>query len=129
MRAADTNVLVRLLVRDDARQLAAVTELLESGPVWISHVVLVEALWVLEAVYGVKRPELAAAVDQLLDHASLGLQDPDVIAEALASFRAHPWVGFSDCIVLAIAQKAGHLPLATFDRSLARIRGATRVPS
>jgi predicted nucleic-acid-binding protein len=127
MRAADTNVLVRLLAREDAKQLAAAEAFVATGPVWISHVVLVEAVWVLGSVYDVRPRELSEAVQRLLDHASLSLQDADVVAAALALFRQHPRIGFSDCMVVAIARKAGHLPLATFDRALARVEGTKRL--
>jgi predicted nucleic-acid-binding protein len=127
MRAADTNVLVRLLARDDATQLAAAEAFLAAGPLWISHLVLVEAIWVLGALYAVRSLELSEAVQRLLDHASLSIQDADVVAAALALFRRRPGIGFSDCMVLEIARKAGHLPLATFDRALARAEGAKRL--
>jgi predicted nucleic-acid-binding protein len=127
MRAADTNVLVRLLARDDAKQLAAAEAFLATGPVWISHLVLVEAIWVLGALYAVRPQELSEAVQRLLDHASLSIQDADVVAAALALFRRRPGIGFSDCMALEIARKAGHLPHATFDRTLARAEGAKRL--
>ena len=60
-------------------------------------------------------------------HESLVLQDADVVSAALAQFRAKPTLGFSDCLVLEIARKAGHLPLATLDKSLARVSGAQRL--
>jgi predicted nucleic acid-binding protein len=62
----------------------------------------------------------------LLNHRGLAVQDPDVVAVALENFRAKPALGFSDCLVLEIARKAGHLPLATFDKALARLDGAHR---
>jgi predicted nucleic-acid-binding protein len=127
MRAADTNVLVRLLARDDPRQLAAAEAFVADGPVWISHVVLVEAVWVLGSVFAVRPRQLAEALQRLLDHASLSLQDADVVAAALALFRRRPAVGFSDCLVLEIARKAGHLPLATFDHALSRVDGSQRL--
>jgi predicted nucleic-acid-binding protein len=70
---------------------------------------------------------LVAAVEILLDHEVLGLQEPDVVAAALALFREHPKAGFSDCLVLEIARKAGHVPLGTFDRALAKQPGAERI--
>jgi predicted nucleic acid-binding protein len=50
-----------------------------------------------------------------------------VVAAALAQFRVKPALGFSDCLVLEIARKAGHLPLVTFDKTLGRLGGAQRV--
>jgi predicted nucleic acid-binding protein len=65
----------------------------------------------------------------LLHHTSLTLQDADVVTAALAHFRRAPALGFSDCLVLEIARKSGHLPLGTFDRGLAKFAGAERLRS
>ena len=62
------------------------------------------------------------AVDMLLNHQHLTLQDPDAVAAAVEHFRRRPALGFSDCLVLEVARKAGHLPLGTFDRNLAKTR-------
>jgi len=126
MRAVDTNVLVRLLIGDDEAQVAA-AESFVAGGAWASHVVLVEAIWVLKSVYEVPQAQLMSAVEMLLDHDVVALQDPDVVAAALALFRKHPKLGFSDCLVLEIAKKAGHTPLGTFDHGLAKQPGAERV--
>jgi predicted nucleic-acid-binding protein len=123
MRAVDTNVLVRLLVDDDNSQIRAAEKFTAEGA-WISHVVLVETMWVLDAVYGRSARQIAAAVEMLLNHETLVIQDPDVATAALEHFRKRPSLGFSDCLVLESARKAGHLPLGTFDRTLAKLDGA-----
>src|SRR5690242_5336748 len=99
MRAIDTNVLVRLLVRDDPAQAAAADRFVESGA-WISIVVLVEAVWVLSAVYELRASQIAKAVEMLLNHESLALQEPEVVASALNVFRKKPRLGLPDCLVL-----------------------------
>jgi predicted nucleic-acid-binding protein len=58
----------------------------------------------------------------LLNLKDLTLQESEVVASALEIYRKRP-LGFSDCLVLEIARKAGHLPMGTFDRDLARIDG------
>ena len=126
MLALDTNVLVRLLARDDARQALAADHAVAKGA-WVSHLVLAEAIWVLEAVYARTAKQLIAALDLLLVHESLVLQDADVVGAALSQFRAKPMLGFSDCLVLEVARKAGHLPLATFDRALSKVGGAQKL--
>jgi len=125
MHAIDTNVLVRLLVRDDPRQLEA-AELFIAKGAWISHLVLVETLWVLDAVYE-RSAQQVAAVERLLAHAQLTLQDADVVAAALGQFRNKPTLGFSDCLVLEVARRSGHLPLGTFERQLGKLAGANRL--
>ncbi|MBS0580643.1 MAG: type II toxin-antitoxin system VapC family toxin [Proteobacteria bacterium] len=126
MRAVDTNVLVRLIVRDNADQVSAAEAFVTNGA-WVSHLVLAETIWVLDAVYECTAEQIAASVHMLLNHKDLTLQDPDVISAALEYFRAQPRLGFSDCLVLEIARKSGNLPLGTFDRNLAKIEGAERL--
>lgn len=126
MLAVDTNVLVRLLARDDARQAAAADAAIAKGA-WVSQLVLAEAVWVLDAVYERTPKQLIVALDLMLAHESLVLQDADVVAAALAQFRSKPALGFSDCLVLEIARKAGHVPLATFDKTLGRLAGTHRL--
>jgi len=126
MRAVDTNVLVRLLARDDAKQTDAAEAFVTRGA-WISHLVLAESMWVLDSVYELEPAQLANAVELLLNHRDLTLQDADVVARALRSFRERPTLGFSDCLVLEIARQAGHLPLGTLDRELSRLDGAERI--
>lgn len=120
MRAVDTNLLVRLLARDDPAQVAAAEAFVSKGA-WVSHLVLAETIWVLTSTYDLGPQKAATAVDMLLSHKDLTLQDPDTVTVALEQFRARPKLGFSDCLVLAIARKAGHLPLGTFDRNLGKL--------
>lgn len=126
MRAVDTNILVRLLVRDDAAQVKVAENFVEKGA-WVSNLVLVETLWVLDAVYERSPSQLANAIDLLLNHETLTLQDADVVTAALGHFRKRPTLGFSDCLILEIARKAGHLPVGTFDKNLAKSDGAQRI--
>ena len=126
MRAVDTNVLVRLVTRDDPKQVAAAEAFVARGA-WVSHLVLVEAVWVLVSVFELEAPAVATAIDMLMNHRDLTLQDAEVVAGALEQYRARPAVGFSDCLVLEVARKAGHLPLGTFDRDLAKLDGGHRL--
>lgn len=123
MLAVDTNVLVRLITRNDKRQVAAAEVFIARGA-WVSHLVLVETMWVLGSVYDVSPKGVVAAVEMLLNHKNISLQEPDVVAEALSRFRKKPSLGFSDCMVLEVARKAGHLPLGTLDNALGKLDGA-----
>jgi predicted nucleic-acid-binding protein len=128
MRAVDTNVLVRLITRDDERQVNA-AEAFVAGGAWVSHLALAEATWVFESVYGRRPDAIATAVEMLLHHEHLTVQDADAVAAALTHFRRHPKLGFSDCLMLEVARKAGHGPLGTFDRVLGRVDGAQQLTS
>ncbi|MGA2182254.1 MAG: PIN domain-containing protein [Bryobacteraceae bacterium] len=126
MRAVDTNVLVRLITRDEARQTASADAFIEKGA-WVSILALAEATWILATVYERNPTDLAAAIDKLLNHRDLTLQDADVVAAALDLFRSRPALGFSDCLMLQLARKAGHLPLGKFDRRLTKVEGTQRL--
>lgn len=128
MRAVDTNVLVWLATRDDAKQVAAAEAFIAKGA-WVPHLVLAEALWVLASVYDLGPAAIATAVEMFLNHTDLTVQDADVVAAALEHFRNRPQLGFSDCLVLEVVRKAGHLPLGTFDRELSKLDGAQRLQS
>jgi predicted nucleic-acid-binding protein len=122
MRSVDTNVLVRLVTRDDARQVAAAEAFVQRGA-WVPQLALAEATWVLSAVYELDARAIATAVEMLLNHRDLTLEGAEVVAGALEIFRKRPALGFSDCLMLEVARKAGHLPLGTFDRSLGKLEG------
>ena len=126
MRSVDTNVLIRLVTRDDARQVAAAEAFVSRGA-WVPHLVLAEATWVLASVYERDPGDIATAVEMLLNHQDLTLQDSDAVTAAIARFRRRPALGFSDCLVLEVARKAGHVPLGTFDRSLASLDGVEKL--
>lgn len=126
MRAVDSNVLVRLVTRDDAKQVAVAEAFVANGA-WVPHLALAEATWVLASVYNRGPEAIATAVGMLLTHQHLTLQDEDTVAAAVDQFRRRPAVGFSDCLMVEVARKAGHGPLATFDLNLGKIDGAQRL--
>jgi predicted nucleic-acid-binding protein len=122
MLAINTNVLIRILARDDLKQAQIADKLIEKGA-WVSHLVLAEACWVLDAVYQRTSTQLIAMLERLLTHETIAIQDADTVILALNKFKLKPALGFSDCLVLAIAQKSGHSPLGTFDKQLAKLEG------
>ena len=126
MRAVDTNVLLRLITRDDEKQVAIAENFIARGA-WVSHLVLAETIWVLSAVYQRPPNEVAEAIEMLLRQQQVTLQDEDVVFRALEHYRRKPALGFSDCLVLEIARKAGHLPLGTFDRELSKLEDVERL--
>jgi predicted nucleic-acid-binding protein len=126
MRAVDTNVLVRLITRDETRQVAAAESFVAAGA-WVGHLVIAETTGVLSAVYDLGPTAIATAVDMLLNHQRLTIQDAEVVAAGLEHYRGNPRLSFSDCLVLEIARKAGHLPVGTFDRQFGKLAGAQKL--
>ena len=123
MRGIDTNVLVRLIVRDDPAQVEKAEAYVAQGA-WVSHLVLAETVWVLESVYGIGRPRIGTVVAMLLEHDRLTLHDEDVIRGAHSAFERDRSVGFTDCLIVEAARKAGHLPVGTFEKAMSGIEGA-----
>ena len=126
MRAVDTDVLVRLIVRDDPKQVAAAESFVADGA-WVSVLALAEATRVLSSAYDLDTRRIATAVEMLLEHGQLVLQDADVASAALDRLRHNPALGYSDCLLVELARKAGHVPLGTFDRNLGKTDGAMRL--
>jgi predicted nucleic-acid-binding protein len=123
MRSLDTNVLVRLMTRDEPKHVAA-AEAFTSKGAWISHIALVEVTWVLASGYDLNAMIIAKAIEMLLNHKALAFQEPEVVSAALDRFRKKPSLGFSDCLLLEITRKSGNLPRGTFDRNLGKLPGA-----
>ena len=126
MKAIDTNILVRLITRDDAEQVAKAEAFVKQGA-WVSMLVLTECVWVLEAAYKLKKVQLVMVLEMLLNHAELVLEDADVVELALSAFKASKKVDFSDHLILAVANKAGHKPLGSFDKALVKVEGVQKL--
>jgi predicted nucleic-acid-binding protein len=86
--------------------------------------VLAESVWVLESVYELTRTQVRTAISMLLEHRQLVLQEADTVRGALADFSAKREVGFTDCLVVAIARKNGHVPIGSFDKKLSKLGDA-----
>ena len=126
MRAVDTSVLVRLIVRDDPQQVARAEAFVAQGA-WIALPVLAEAVRVLKSVYALNRQRIGIVVGMLIEHDRLALQAEDVVRKAHSTFERERSIEFSDCLIVESARKAGHVPVGTFDRKMARLEGTNKV--
>lgn len=125
MIAIDTNVLVRLLV-DDPNELAqtqlARQLLIEHGAAWVSSIVLIETVWVLQSRYQLAKEEIIAVIEKLIFHPRIQLENAARVHEALIIYRASN-VSFSDCSILNTTKNQSFV-LYTFDKKLSRLHGA-----
>jgi len=126
MVSVDTNILIRIITRDDEEQADRAEAFIQMGA-WVSHLVLAETIWVLAHGYGRTALQLIETIEILLAHEHLNLEEARVVEDALTAFRKRPVVGFSDHLILEIARKAGHLPLGTFDRGLAKLANTNKL--
>jgi len=125
MIAIDTNVLVRLVTRDDEAQALRAkaifdTHIDEDSALFVSSVVLVELCWTLERSYRLTRQEIVAVIRALLSNRTVRLESPDTIRTALAYFEAGD-VGFPDCLIVAKAGQEDCSRILTFDRRMASL--------
>jgi predicted nucleic-acid-binding protein len=130
MIGIDTNVLVRYLTQDDAKQAALATRLIEidlspTQQGFISTVVLVELCWVLQSLYRVSATELLDMTDDLLMSRNLQLEHRSAVQAALQRLRAQPGaaVGLSDALIAHIGQAQGCSHTVSFDRGAVRWAG------
>jgi predicted nucleic-acid-binding protein len=124
MAAVDTNVLVGLLVADDAAQTRRALAFLEaSRPLWVSTVVLVETVWVLTAVYGWSKAQILAMLETASNSRDFAFQSVETVRAAIAVYASGK-ADFPDCLALELTRAEGHLPFATFDKATAKLRDA-----
>ena len=124
MKALDTNVLVRFLVRDDERQASAAYKIFKQAEAdkqvfLVPLLVVLETVWVLEAVYSVKRNEILQAIDELLSMPILEFEAQSVIRRVLSSAKGSN-TDLSDLMIAHSAANAGCDCVLTFDRSASK---------
>lgn len=126
MTGLDTNVLVRFLVQDDVAQSKAAQELMatltEAEPGFLCREVLIALVWVLERAYDLPRPEIARALDGLMEARELVVEAADRVALAVDRYRKGG-PGFADQMIALAGQGAGCRATVTFDRKAAGLPG------
>ncbi len=127
MIGLDTNVLIRYLTQDDAKQAEIATRLIEKKltadqPGFISHIVLVEVVWVLLDSYGASTQKIQQVIEGLLTTRQFTLQEPQLVAKALRGWL-NSGADFSDALICEIAKQNGCKHTFTFDKKAARLQG------
>jgi predicted nucleic-acid-binding protein len=127
MIALDTNVLVRLITRDDPDQAQAAAEVMRSDALWLPKTVVLELVWVLTYTYGFDRPDVTLALSRLLGLEHLRIEDAARVALGVRCYGQG--MDFADALHLASSEEAAEF--VTFDRKLAsraqEIQGTTPV--
>jgi predicted nucleic-acid-binding protein len=131
MLGIDTNVVVRLVVADDANQTARAPKLIEQAlsreePVLVSLLVLLECEWVLRSRYKFSRVAILSIFRALLEARELSFEDEPALEEALFHWKDSA-SGFSDCLIAAHNRQMGCRVTATFDGKAARLPGTIPV--
>ncbi len=130
MIGLDTNVLVRYIMQDDAKQATKATRLIESldseNPGYITIVSVVELYWVLTSSYGLTGLQVAQALEAILRTKQLLVERADQVMRALRVF-ADGKADFADCLIERSAAGAGCTGTVTFDVGASRHAGMTLI--
>jgi len=126
----DTNVLVRYIMQDDARQSAMATRLVESlsaeSPGFVPLVSILELVWVLESAYRLAGQDIVNVLEQLLRAKEIVVERAETVWTALRVFEKGA-TDFADCLIERSAASAGCERTMTFDRAAAKGSGMTLV--
>lgn len=124
MIAIDTNILVRLFVNEPSaqKQIALVKKLLSNQThIYISQIVQIELVWVLESSYQFDKTQIINVLDILNNNDNFILENAQIFKKALSLFKNNT-ADFSDYLIFCNAQY-NHYPFWTFDKKLAKTQG------
>ncbi len=128
MIGLDTNVLVRYIMQDDAKQSLLASRLVESlsaeAPGFVPLVSVVELAWVLSSAYALNRAQLVEAFEGLLRTKELVVDRAETVWKALRVFQRGN-ADFADCLIERAAASAGCVRTVTFDRGAVNGCGMT----
>ena len=120
MNSADTNLLIRVIVKDDTMQTALAAAAFEE-PIFVSHGVIMETEWVLRSSYRLSRDRIVTLLRRLLLHTqTLRMVEPNMIAWCLDRYAA----GADLADMLHIVASYGRESFLTFDAKLAASAGS-----
>ena len=127
MTGLDTNILIRYLAQDDPVQSVKANEIFErrltrTNLGFVSVVVIVEAVWVLDRSYGLTGPEIAAAVERLLQVEVLMIENEQEVFTAMLAVKQGRGT-FADALIAELGARAGCTRTLTFDQKAARLPG------
>lgn len=117
MIALDTNVLVRIVTRDDPEQAErAATVFEEADSLWIAKTVFLELEWILRHTYGLPASTIGDTFQKILGYRKVQVEDRAALLQALSGYSCG--LDFADALHLASSPEAHRL--FTFDRKLAK---------
>ena len=119
MQIADSNFVLRYLLKDIADQFARSRSVLESETVYIPFEVMAEVVYVLRSVYEVPDAEIALSLSSLLNYPNISTSDRAVAMYALDRL-ARSELDIVDALLLGHAALGDH-QILTFDRKLSKM--------
>lgn len=122
-----TNILVRYLTQDDPTQSLKATEIIErrltdQNQGYISVVVVVETVWVLDRAYRLRADEIAAAIERILLTDVFSVENEQEVFTAMVALKEGHG-SFADALIAELSAKAGCSFTLTFDHKALRVPG------
>jgi predicted nucleic-acid-binding protein len=123
----DTNVLVRHLIGDPPKMAARATAYLQKeSELLVADLIVAETIYVLESFYEVARPEISEAMRALIVMESVSVVDAPLLLRAVEIYE-YDRLDFAEAYLIASAESTGVMQVASFDRSIDRVKSITRV--
>ncbi len=116
MTSLDTNVVLRFLLNDLPEQTEKAAKVIVKDKVYVTDVVTVETVYVLEKVIELSRKDVVKLVTDFLGFANV-VHNPFFLLDAIELYEQHPALSIVDCYAIAEA-KAYNNKLVTFDKRL-----------
>ena len=117
----DANIIIRLIVRDDAKMVKKAEKLIsKKDKVYIlEDATIMEIVFILTgSLYNYTRKEAARSIKTVMEIENIYL-NKGAIEDALDLYVGHPKLSFTDCYLASITTISGETPLWTFDHKLA----------
>ena len=114
MIAVDTNVLIRVLTKDDPVQAGRAARLMEDNKIFLAKTVILETEWVLRHAYAIDRNTIHQAFQKLCGLPNVHVEDPKSLFRAIRWYEAG--LDFADALHLTLGLKAE--TFATFDKMM-----------
>jgi len=127
MIGLNTNILVRYFTQDDPVQSLKATEIIEQrlteeDPGFVSIVVMVEIVWVLDRAYGLAAHKIAAAIERMLQAEVLVVEHEQEVFPAMIALKEGQG-SFADAVIAALGARADCSCTLTFDQKALRLPG------
>ncbi|MCL5113149.1 MAG: PIN domain-containing protein [Patescibacteria group bacterium] len=117
----DTNVILRFLLDDIPEQTKIASYTIDSSKVYVTDVVIVECIYVMEKVIGLSRQDITKLIVNFLGFSNV-VHNLYFLEEVIQFYEQHPSLSIVDCYA-ATESKAYNNQLVTFDKTLANQGG------
>ena len=126
MKALDTNILVRFLIQDDKQQAQTVKTFLSQAEnnkqsFFVTLLVVLELIWVLEAVYKVTRKDILLSINELLSMPVLNFEKQKVVRQFISVAQTSRF-DLSDLLIALSALQENCETTYTFDKKAAKFK-------